>query len=187
VGLDRPLSALELTALGIVLKRGPCLAHSVVNEFAGSQTFAYRSGAGSIYPLLRRLTDANLLHLQAKRYTLTDEGREVLRQWLRGPFDAGHFTTSLDELRSRAYFLRLLTREEAIAFAESALLGLHGLLVQCQETVEAYRATGDRFSQLAMQGAVRETEARIAWMTDLLAHFRTDDFWAEAPRLEGSV
>ena len=178
MGLDRSLSTLELTALGIVLKRGPCLAHTVLGEFAGSRTSAYRSGAGSIYPLLKRLTEAGLLALEGRLYRLTDAGREALRGWLKGPFEETQFSCGLDEFRSRAYFLRLLSREEAVAFAEGALDGLRVLLGRCEETLRGYQASGDRFSELAMRGAVRETEARIAWMTELLGQFQSDEFWA---------
>lgn len=165
--MDRPLSALELTALGIVLKRGPCLAHAVVSEFSGSQTFAYRSGAGSIYPLLTRLTQAGLLGYAEKRYTLTDEGREALRTWIRPPFDGKDFSTNLDVLRSRVYFLRLLSPQEIEEFLTEAIGGLRTLLTECEGDLDGYRKRGDPFSELAMLGAVRETEARIAWLEEV--------------------
>lgn len=165
--MDRSLSALELTALGIVLKRGPCVAHAVVNEFAGSQTFAYRSGAGSIYPLLNRLTKAGLLQFEAKRYTLTEEGREALRTWIRPPFDDKDLSTNLDVLRSRVYFLKLLSPLEIEEFLAEAIRGLHKLREKCEEDLQSYIQRGDPFSELAMLGTVRETEARIAWLKEV--------------------
>src|SRR5579862_7195155 len=98
VEIDRPLSELELTAMGVILKRGPCRAHAVVKEFSGSRTLAYRSGAGSIYPLLKRLASAGLLDLADKRYTLTEAGLATLKQWLTPPFPQEEFSTSLDVL-----------------------------------------------------------------------------------------
>ena len=166
---DRPLSALEMTVLGVILKRGPCVAYAIVCEFAASATLAYRSGAGAIYPLLKRLVDRGMLQLSAKKYTLTEAGTEALRNWVRPPFDAASFSTNLDLLRARAYFLKLLTPDEVRAFADSAVVGLATLLAECRKTLEAQRASGDRFGEFAMLGAVRETEARIAWMNELPA------------------
>lgn len=166
--MDRPLSALELTALGVILKRGPCLAHAVVLEFANSQTFAYRSGAGSIYPLLKRLTAIGLLACERKRYSLTEAGAQALRDWLRPPFDV---STNLDVLRSRAYFLKLLSPEDLSTFVGFCSERLLALLDQCKDDCESYHRMGDLFSEMAMRGAVRETEARLAWLRELGEHF----------------
>ncbi|MBI1334539.1 MAG: hypothetical protein GC165_16850 [Armatimonadetes bacterium] len=167
MSLDRPLSTLELTALGIILKRGPCLAHAVVNEFAGSQTFAYRSGAGSIYPLLKRLHEAGLLECDKKHYTISEAGIQALRTWILPPFNSMDVSTNLDALRSRTYFLRLLEPSEIDLFTSTAIAELEQVLLSCQTDLETYRKTGDRFSEFAMLGAVRETEARIAWMREV--------------------
>lgn len=157
--------------LGVVLKRGPCLAHAVVREFSGSQTNAYRSGAGSIYPLLKRLTSAGLLKVVRKKYTLTEAGQEALRDWLRPPFPDGDFSTSLDVLRSRAYFLKLLGPSEILEFVDYAREGLEKLLVSCRATHAQYVELGDPYSEMAMLGAIKETEARLAWLGELRTRF----------------
>jgi len=167
MSMDRPLSVLELTVLGILLKRGPCVANTVVNEFAGSQTFAYRSGAGSIYPLLKRLAAADLLTVKGRKYALSESGVGALKAWVHPPFDITDFSTNLDSLRSRAFFLKLLSPTELPQFFASALTGLEALLARCQTTLEAQRQSGDLFGELAQLGAVRETEARIAWLTEI--------------------
>lgn len=166
---DRPLSPLELTALGIVLKRGPCVAHAVVAEFQGSSTFAYRSGAGAVYPLLKRLVGFGLLGLEGRHYSLTEAGAEALRNWLRPPLDASALSTNLDLIRSRAYFLKLLPPAEVAAFIDYARDNLVEVLEECRATTERYRTAGDRFSEWAMRGAELETEARIAWLTEMRA------------------
>jgi DNA-binding PadR family transcriptional regulator len=167
MAIDRPLSQLELTVLGVVMKRGRCVAHAVVSEFASSQTWAYRSGAGAIYPLLKRLTRAGLLDLSGRSYSISTLGIEALRNWVRPPFRAESFWTSLDEIRSRAYFLKLLSTQEIEEFLVSADNGLNDLLAECRSTLDAQRASGDTFGELAMLGAVRETEARIRWIAEL--------------------
>jgi len=173
VPMERRLSSLELTALGVILKRAPCNAHTVVTEFAGSQTFAYRSGAGSIYPLLKRLTEIGLLSLDRKHYSLTEQGREAMRDWLRPPFPEADFSTNLDVLRSRAYFLKLLEPAEIDQFVSHCEANLATLLETCQTIQGKYQEAGDPFSEMAMEGTILETEARIEWIRHLGERFGT--------------
>ncbi len=172
--LDRALSTLELTALGVIYKRGPCLAHAVVTEFSASQTSAYRSGAGSIYPLLRRLTEAGLLSCEDKRYTISAAGLEALRTWVLPPLSDSAGATTLDSLRSRTYFLKLLDKKDQVEFCRAAIEKLSATLASCVTDVQRYSQAGDRYSELAMLGAVRETESRIAWLNEVLAAIETD-------------
>lgn len=162
--MDRELSTLELTALGIVWKKGPCTAYSVMKEFAGSQTLAYRSGAGSIYPLLKRLRSAGLMAESNGMLTITSSGEDSLRQWAK--MDS-KLSFNLDPLRSRVYFLAILAHADQREFIEKALASLKDLLRDAKSDVNAYRESGQMMSALAMQGAVYETEARIKFMKDL--------------------
>ena len=93
------------TVLGIVHKKGPCSGYSVLQEFAGAKSDYYRSGAGSIYPLLKRLIKVGLLESGAdKRLSITPEGVAALREW----FFPDEASCSLDSIRSRLYFLAVL-------------------------------------------------------------------------------
>jgi len=170
MSLDRRLSALEFTVLGIILKKGPCTAYAVLAEFTHSASSAYRSGAGSVYPLLKRLEGAGLVTAEKgkreKRYTLSDAGLAALRDWFE--LTSEDISCCLDVLRSRAYFLKILTPAERKAFLEAALAGLQVLLAQCRLQVEGYAKAGDRFSEMAMEGAVLETSARIRWIRSTL-------------------
>ena len=167
--MDRPLSTLELTVLGVVLKRGPCVAHAVVSEFSGSNTFAYRSGAGSIYPLLKRMDEAGLVKTEGHNYSVTEKGIEAMRHWILASGIDQPFSTSLDDIRSRVYFLRLLGPEEIQSFLSNTLIGLQELLNRCKQSQVGYEELGDPFSKLAILGAVRETEARLAWIQEVQA------------------
>lgn len=178
----RPLSIIELTTLGIVLKQGPCVGYVVIQNFAHSQTAAYRSGAGTVYPLLKRLTESGYLDIEDSKYTLTDLGRSALRTWLSGPSEGHAVGTLLDEVRARVYFMKLLTPDEAVACAESCIHELRRLLVKCRRTMEDYAEAGDQFSELAMLGTVHETEARISWLEAALVRLRSGSPWDNAPQ-----
>lgn len=170
--LDRKLSTLEQTALGIIYKRGPCKAYAVLSEFAGSQNAAYSSGAGSVYPMLQRLERGGLIRTEKagehQVYSLTPDGVQALRGWFNLGEDCS-ISCCLDELRSRAYFLKVLEPEERKSFLTTALDQLTQLLSDCRKTVTAYQRSGDAFSEIAMRGAVTETQARIRWIRMMLA------------------
>lgn len=170
---ERPLSSLELTVLGILSKKGPCRAHAAVKEFAGSQTFAYRSGAGSIYPLLARLEKLGLVACSDRLYSLTPEGWAALKAWVRPPFPESDLSTNLDLLRSRAYFLRHLSAEEVDEFVKAATNGLQSVLASAQRTLREYQEVGDEHSAVAMQGAILETMARLQWLESVAQAFGT--------------
>jgi DNA-binding PadR family transcriptional regulator len=158
--LDRKLSTLEFTVLGIVNKKGPCTGYSVLQEFSGSKSGYYRSGAGSIYPILKRLVKAGLLESAPdKRLGITPEGIAALREWF-SPDDA---SCSLDSIRSRLYFLAALAPSERLEWVEAQLSSLRRLLDACRAEVDDYRSY-DFFSGLAMQGTVAETQSRILWL-----------------------
>ncbi|HVT14379.1 MAG TPA: PadR family transcriptional regulator [Fimbriimonadaceae bacterium] len=169
MALARKLSPLELTVLGVLSKRGPCTAYAVMSEFAGSATSFYRSGAGSIYPLLRRLAKAGILDVTDagrgdKHYSLSSRGYEELRNWFLLGVGGEDFSSSLDLLRSRTYFLKVLSSTEREAFFDKAIQGLRLLLESCISGREEYERRGDPFSAMAMEGAVIETRARIRWV-----------------------
>ncbi len=162
---------MEGTALGVIYKQGPCKAYAVLSAFANSQTSVYRSGAGAVYPLLQRLEGAGLIRSELagehKLYTLTEEGLSVLTHWLDFSTEDAFVSCCLDDLRSRAYFLKALDSEARKRFAEASLASLKNLLAECRKQVDYYRKSGDAFSEFAMQGAVLETLARIRWMKRL--------------------
>jgi DNA-binding PadR family transcriptional regulator len=170
--LQRKLSTLEQTALGIIFKRGPCKAYAVMSEFAGSQNSAYSSGAGSVYPMLRRLETAGLIKTAAsgehRLYTLTSDGLRALRGWFDLASDDDSISCCLDELRSRTYFLKVMEPTERQQFLDVALTRLTRLLADCRKTMIQYRESGDAFSEMAMKGAVMETQARIRWVRMML-------------------
>ncbi|HWA83209.1 MAG TPA: PadR family transcriptional regulator [Fimbriimonadaceae bacterium] len=169
MALDRKLSPLEFTVLGVLSKRGPCTAYAVMSEFAGSATSFYRSGAGSIYPLLRRLAKAGIVDVSEagrgdRHYSLSSRGYEELRNWFIVGVGGEDFSSSLDLLRSRTYFLKVLSPAEREAFFDKAIHGLRLLLESCVAGQEEYERRGDPFSAMAMDGAVIETRARLRWM-----------------------
>lgn len=156
-----------MTVLGVVWKKGPCTAYAVMREFVGSQTSAYRSGAGSIYPLIKRLEAADFLSKDKDKLIVTEEGREVLACWVQMESSNQDVSSNLDPLRSRVYFLELLPLSGQLDFIAKAVKELKALKTEAEAQVAAYQSAGQQMSALAMKGAVLETEARIKFFKGL--------------------
>ncbi len=165
--MERPLSTLELTALGVVWKKGPCTAYAVMQNFAGSKGETYRSGAGSIYPLLKRLCGAGFLAETGKGLRITDEGIVRLRAWIGNVDAARDVAANLDPLRSRVHFLGLLAHEEQQDFVSKCLSELRRLRREVLADQAGFVDHEQQYGALALRGAVLETEARIKWMMEL--------------------
>lgn len=162
------LSYLELTVLGIAYKKGPLSGYAILQEFSFSRGPSYRSGAGSIYPILKRLTASGHLIAEAasrgSTFQISSLGMSVLKEWFLARGLDEDFGCSLDTLRSRLYFMRILSPNERAEFVATALARLRALLEVCESDLLAYRAADDPFGAWAMEGAVSETRARINWM-----------------------
>lgn len=168
----KALTDLEYTVLGIVGKKQPCTAYQIMQEFASSTATYYRSRAGSIYPLVRRLVRRGYLKSraaargrQARRlYELTAAGRAGLRTWLGAGSTRADAGLPPDLLRTRVYFLALVTPARRRAFLKAALEGVGAELAANQAALAEYRRRGDPFSALAMEGAILAMKARREWL-----------------------
>jgi DNA-binding PadR family transcriptional regulator len=169
------LTDLELTVLGIVWKKAPCTAYSIMREFSGSPSSYYRGSAGTIYPLVHRLEKRRYLVScmggRGRRphvtYELSRQGLAALRRWLTPPLPDAAAAITFDPLRTRVFFLNALTPGQRPAFVVHARKQLHAQLKVVEAECARYRDEGDLFSALAMDGALHVIRARIAWMTEL--------------------
>lgn len=168
------LSELEGVALGIVQKRKRCTAYAVRRELKQSPSTHWRASAGAIYPLLERLERGGLLastkdsvdgrgrrHLQ-----VTVDGKKALRTWIFEGLHPEVVASVFDPIRSRAFFMDVLSRRQRQKFVEDSI----GALERYLETTRAHLAEGERDSveYLANLGAVYEAEARVKWMKKVL-------------------
>ena len=94
---------------------------------------------------------------------------DALRSWFALSDDDTSISVCLDSIRSRAYFMKVLTPNQRKDFLSQSLVRLSALLRECRKTVNAYRKIGDGFSEAAMRGAVMETQARIRWVRMMIA------------------
>jgi len=174
------LSDLELVALGIVWKRQPCTAYAVAREFVTSPSSHWSGSAGAIYPAVKRLasggylrsTEASRGRRARRAYSLTPKGARAVRRWLTPPLPPEATRITYDPIRTRVYFLAILTPAERRAFLDEADTQTRSQLEVIEAEVNRYRHAGDEFSALAMSEALYALRARLDWIRDLL--FRSE-------------
>ena len=168
------VSPLEMAVLGIVWKREPCTAYSVMRGFAGSTTDFFRSKIGTVYPLVARLVAAGLLAYAAEErgakgdrlLTITPAGLERVRSWLTSPVPRDEISHTVDLVRLRAGYLGTLEPEERTRFIDDSLDGLRDHLHRCHTRAAQYVEAGDHFGAIGVRETIYETQARIAWLEE---------------------
>ena len=168
----KKLSDLEHTILGIVFKRGPCTPYLVAREFLNSPSSHWRGSAGSVYPAVTKLhrigflkkTIGKSLGRRCSLFTLAPKGLKQLQSWLMPPLPEAAASITFDPLRTRSFFLRVLSPEQQLAFFDDAEKQLLAQLPALQADCEAYREAGDWHSEQAQIGTLLVTEARLAWV-----------------------
>jgi len=166
----RDLSELEGCVLGFIWKHGPTTAYAVRKEMLDSPSSHWSGSAGAIYPLLERLQKQRLVAAKAgargerahTSYTLTEAGNKALLAWLAPPLEYDIISVAPDPLRTRVFFLRALPASRRNTFLKKA----RARLVQYLAEIHTAPAV-DEFDEIANRGAIRATEARIAWLDEV--------------------
>jgi DNA-binding PadR family transcriptional regulator len=166
----RELSELEGCVLGLIWKHGPTTAYAVRKELLASPSSHWSASAGAIYPLLERMHKRRLVAAKAgargdrshTSYELTNAGVSALSAWLSPTLEYDIISVAPDPLRTRLYFLRALPAARRNTFLKKARAKLAEYLREIENA-----PTGDEFDELANRGALRATEARIAWLDDV--------------------
>ena len=171
----RPLTHLESVALGIVWKHKGCTAYEVMTQFSQSLTAQFKSGAGSIYPIMKRLhADQLVVKKEALRgkqekavYTITRKGRSALSNWMSPSVAECDAALNADPIRSRVYFLGILPPSGRLDFIDSTLHQLKASLDQLENSAIEFREAENTFGVLAMKGAIAGEKARIRWLNEI--------------------
>ena len=180
----RPLSELELAALGFLWRRGPCTAYRVRLGFQDSPSSHWSGSSGALYPLLRRLERRGLVESTSgttgararKMLAVTADGRAALREWLGRGVDLDAASTVYDALRTRMFFLDLLPRSARLDFARSALRACEQHVAAIERDLEQRKASGDRFGVLGARGAWHTARARLVWLREIEVALADESF-----------
>jgi len=171
------LSDLEMAILGIVWKRAPCTSYVVAKEFFTSPSSHWRGSVGAVYPAIARLQRLGLLkqHQATRRgrpcslSELTPKGLAKLRKWLLPPLPSSAAAITYDPIRTRAYFLAALTKEQQQEFLGEAERQMIAQVPVLEAEVARYQDSGDWLSEQAQRGALHVMAGRLAWIREFRA------------------
>ena len=174
--------ALRYALLGSLADQ-PRTGYALLKHFEQSLAYAWPASHSQIYPELARLLEAGLIEQteagarNSKTYAVTAAGLDEVRRWLR--------ETSADrrvrsEAALRGFFLWLLDPAEAEQQLEHERSHWQGVLdeyrrIQDEPTGHNKKA---RTFRIALEGAIRLAEARLAWLDDAIAEIGSDEWKA---------
>jgi len=170
------MTELDHTVLAIVGRDGPMSAYDVRKEFSGSLTPAWSSSTGSIYPCIRRLVESGRLTASAPKggrskriLAITPAGRRVLRDWLSSD-TALIASATPDPIRTRCYFLSLMTRFDRDRFLDDALRSTEKALASAEAIRnDRLKAKLGSLQHLVSEGVIFELAARRDWLRLMIA------------------
>lgn len=180
--MDRDLTDLEAVTIAFVQRRQPCTPYQVRRSFEKSTTTRFSSSAGSIYPLMRRLSGRGYIHAvdresdgrKSIHYRVTAKGRRKVRQWIMDSGDASLIGV-YDPIRSRLLNLSLLPKADQLRWLESTI----GLVERQAETIRRYEQqtfVGDeRLYEIVRYAMRQENALRLRWLRKALATIRDDE------------
>lgn len=163
-------SELEGCVLGHLWKHGPCTAYSIRRTMLDSPSSHWSGSAGAIYPLLARFEERGLVgsrkSMRGDRagwlYTLKAAGRKRFLDWIGPPLTDDVVSIAVDPLRTRVHFLAALSPRRRASFLAAAQTALERHIEELIPLPEM-----DEFDRLALDGAIRLSRARMAWLDDV--------------------
>ena len=168
----RILSELEGVFLGVVAKRQPCTAYRVRSELKQAPSSHWQASAGSVYPLLKRLEAEGLVETTTdendgrgrKLLKVTSRGKMSLKAWVMAGADPELISSVTDPVRSRTFFLDILSARKQGEFLNNMIALMEDYLVETKTRMAQGRASRDVYDYLGSLGAMKVTEARLDWL-----------------------
>lgn len=170
VDSDLVVSEAEGSVLGLVARRQPLTRYQILRAFQTSPISGLNTSKGSLYPLVRRLSERGLLEGKAgsgPRETevleLTPRGYAALRAWVKSV--SAHLTLQYDPLKFRAISLGELSRDERIQWIAAARQAIWAK----REELEAYRAQIKLpYGKVVHSADEASLDAQLKWLDRLL-------------------
>jgi len=171
----RNLSELEGVCLGLVYKHQPCTAYRVRQELKAAPSSHWRASAGSVYPLLNRLQDENILSSEPDEkdgrgrivLRITHNGRAALEKWLLAGTAPELISSVTDPVRSRTFFLGVLRDAKRADYLDRLIIEMERYLRETQDHLDTTSRNNDVDAYVGALGAVRLTEARLGWLREV--------------------
>jgi len=169
------LKELEGLVLGYIFKTGPCTAYQIRKLLKSSPSAQWRGSAGSIYPLLERIERNGLIEgkddandKRARRsLRITSTGKKALKAWVKAGTQEELVSAVSDPVRTRVFFLDVLTSRERTKLLADMLSALEDFLAYSETDLSLRmqdEESGSQGSYLGALGAVMTNQARVAYL-----------------------
>ncbi len=118
------MTHLDYAILGLIYQK-PSTGYEIRKVFDTTALGNYSSSPGSIYPVLKRLKNSELVVQEnadsgRKLFVITRQGEMALKTWLTAPIESSDIAKKLDIILLRFAFMEdLVTQEDSIKFLES--------------------------------------------------------------------
>ena len=166
------LSDLEFLVLGVIWRDGPCTAYRIRQEFAESPNSHWSGSQGSIYPLLRKLENHQLIGSKAssgdqrktRLVTITPAGKRQLISWYDVSRPRSVLLQENDAIRTRLFFINVLPVAKRKKYFDYMMV----LLRQQQDELvaEIENCGSDQLQyRIAWEGVLAINEARQKWLS----------------------
>ena len=164
----------------------PRTGYALLKYFEQSLAYAWPASHSQIYPELGRLLGEGLIEQTAsgarnsKTYAVTEAGLDEITRWLR---ETEPDRRVRSDAALRIFFLWLLDPSEAAKQLERERSYWQGVLDEYLRIQD--EPTGDdrksRSFRIALEGGIRQAEARIAWLDGAVAEIRSPAWSARDP------
>jgi len=167
-------ASLELALLGLIAEQHPRSGYDLVQTFRHSMVHYWHAHPGQIYPTLERMERDGWIAgrevIQRGRpnkrvYSITAEGRRVLLEWLRSPYEP--FKMKNPPLLKSRFLAHLGADDAAAKFAEMRdamaeyLEVLRGYERKLAEPGGAYRDVNDMFVYFTLRRGIEFAKSEV--------------------------
>lgn len=177
------------------LNYGPLTGYEVKKAFDAAVGHFWNAELSQIYPALKRLESDGLLEVEVeiqddrpnrKVYSITDDGRRELVEWLAQPAEADQLR---EPLMIKIFFGASLPKQDLVRVlrqrAEETRRQLDSLEVVCALTQQFADAMGRPeegfFWELTCDHGIRNNHANLEWLEEAIRRIETLDDSENAP------
>jgi len=164
-----------------MIARGITSGYAMRKQMDRMRGGRWSTESGSIYRALKRLEDGGLIDLRGKagspnrqrtEYKLTDYGQSEFDLWMRSAMHPEELERLDDPVRSRSYFLPLLTLSEREMVVKSWIVGTRNLIESIKYDIDRRQSQDGPLEGMALQGYLYVAEARLEWLKKLSSSLR---------------
>lgn len=169
---------LEYIILGI-LHGGPLTGYEIKKYIDGGVAVFYKASYGSMYPLLKRLTEKNYVTMteqnqgsrNKKYYEMTKEGQKAFYDWLSEPIPGSE---GMDQKLVKIYFydqLNTKKREELLSIYQKNCEGYRDKLYELEKKFREAQTPDCFYYKLStLYYGIRVIEDTIQWCEHIKEH-----------------